>query len=330
MPMLRLWKYYGNDYLILENKLRKVQSWLKFSQLFLDRTITSTRCGTTSKQKGGQSVSFYLSSKKCADPRNKRCARRPARVQRKLPRIQRQLISLQLWSKPLQLLSEGAAQRRELQNQTTDVRSNAQANSWLRLSRCKCKCRSWIDWKSSLRLHLHVYRGQLHLHVFRWRGNWVHVSFHFRLGSKRTHMSDQLCFFKNLRPRERGDHKLDVGAIGDIEVVNSIGSVLTLRDCLLVPGLKANFFSIPSVTKKGFHAVLTDNIVQFFRDDTLEMEGSREQAQLYHLDVTVTVQHETLHALVSRAAPIQVWHERFGHLNRKTIEKMVRKILLRT
>ena len=107
-------------------------------------------------------------------------------------------------------------------------------------------------------------------------------------------------------------------------MVNSLGSVLTFRDCLLVPGLKANLFSIPSATKKGVHAVFTDNIVQFFRDDTWEMESSREQAQLYHLDVTVTVQHETLHALVSRAAPIQVWHERFGHLSCKTIEKMVR------
>ena len=43
---------------------------------------------------------------------------------------------------PLQLLSEGAAQRRELQNQTTDARSNAPANSWSRLSRYKYKCRS--------------------------------------------------------------------------------------------------------------------------------------------------------------------------------------------
>ena len=62
--MLRLWKYYGNDYLMLENALRKVKSWLKFSQLFLDRTITSTRCGTTAQQTGGQSVFFYPSSKR--------------------------------------------------------------------------------------------------------------------------------------------------------------------------------------------------------------------------------------------------------------------------
>ena len=53
------------------------------------------------------------------------------------------------------------------------------------------------------------------------------------------------------------------------------------------------------------------------------MQGSREQEQL---DITMTGQHETNveHALVSRAAPIEVWHERFGHLNCKTIEKMVR------
>ena len=46
-----------------------------------------------------------------------------------------------------------------------------------------------------------------------------------------AHMSDQRSFFKNLRPREKGahtvtgiaGHKLDVEAIGDIEVINSFG-----------------------------------------------------------------------------------------------------------
>jgi hypothetical protein len=81
---------------------------------------------------------------------------------------------------------------------------------------------------------------------------------------------------------------------------------LIFEDCVFVPDLKANLFSIPAATKKGIHAVFADNIVQFFRDRIWEMEGSRVQEQLYHLDVTITVQHETEHALVSRAASMDV------------------------
>ena len=94
-------------------------------------------------------------------------------------------------------------------------------------------------------------------------------------------------------------------AIGDIEVINSFGQVLIFEDCVFVPDLKANLFSIPETTK-GIHAVFADNVVQFFKDGIWEMEGSRVQEQLYHLDVTITVQHETEHALVSRAASMDV------------------------
>jgi GAG-pre-integrase domain len=110
-----------------------------------------------------------------------------------------------------------------------------------------------------------------------------------------------------------------------MEIVNSAGRVILVKHCLLVPGLGMNLFSVSADKGKGIEAIFFDNMVQFYRDGNLEMEGQRASEKLYYLDAMVKIQQDTSCAAVCRSQPLGIWHERYGHVNNKTILSMVNK-----
>lgn len=151
------------------------------------------------------------------------------------------------------------------------------------------------------------------------------------------HMTDKRSILINFQQFEKGAHtvvgigniRLAVEGKGDVEVVNGAGSPLLLTDCLLVPGLGMNLFSISAATTKGIEAVFFHDVVHFYRNGNLEMEGQRASEKLYYLDVIVKIQQETSSASISRSQPLSVWHQRLGHTNHRTILDMANKEVVR-
>ena len=147
------------------------------------------------------------------------------------------------------------------------------------------------------------------------------------------HMTDKRSILINFEPFEKGTHtligigntRLDVEGKGDVEVVNAVGNLFLLTDCLLIPGLGMNLFPISTATAKGIETIFFHDTVHFYRNGKLEMEGHRASEKLYYLDVVVKIQQKTSHATVSRSQPITVWHQRLGHINYRTITNMVNK-----
>jgi hypothetical protein len=121
-------------------------------------------------------------------------------------------------------------------------------------------------------------------------------------------MTDKRSILINFKPYEEGAHtvvgigntRLAVKGKGDVEVVNTAGVSLLLTDCLLVPGLGMNLFSISTATTKGIEAVFIHDTVHFYRNGNLEMEGQRASEKLYYLNVVVKI-NRRLHTLLSVA-----------------------------
>ena len=120
-------------------------------------------------------------------------------------------------------------------------------------------------------------------------------------------------------------HLLTAVGVGQIKVKMKLGnktphnSVLT--DVLHVPGLACNLFSVRCAAENG-------KIVQFghtrcwLKDSNGVVRATGTiRNKLYELDCESTTVSETAH--VSLTSDSTLWHERFGHVNRQTLHKMV-------
>lgn len=150
------------------------------------------------------------------------------------------------------------------------------------------------------------------------------------------HMTDQLSTLVNFSSVESetwtvagiGNTQLTVQGRGDVEVlsiVNGKTRVGVFKGVLYVPGLGTNLFSIGSATEAGAEVYFIDEKVSFTRQGVVEMEGQRAGSTLYHLNV-VAKQHNSHPAVgfsVKTTTPLSIWHQRLGHLNCKTVLKMI-------
>lgn len=85
------------------------------------------------------------------------------------------------------------------------------------------------------------------------------------------HMTDKRSILINFKPIPKGTHSvrgiggtsLEAEGKGDVEVINTAGKALLLKDVLYVPGLGVNLFSISAATSKGSEAIFYDDMVNF-------------------------------------------------------------------
>jgi len=89
-----------------------------------------------------------------------------------------------------------------------------------------------------------------------------------------------------------------------------------MRGVLYVPGLGINLHSIGTATDADPKVVFADDTVSFSQDDVIIMEGKRAgKKTLYHLNIQQKSANLQLRGL-------SLWHQRFGHLNHKTVLRM--------
>lgn len=125
-----------------------------------------------------------------------------------------------------------------------------------------------------------------------------------------------------------GESKLAVAGQGDVNVVaNANGKTVegVMRGVLFVPGLGINLYSIGSATDAGIEVHFANNTVVFSHKKVIIMEGKRSGKEaLYHLNIKAEQYHpRTEQALKgARVEPLSIWHQRFGHLNNKSLLKM--------
>lgn len=97
-----------------------------------------------------------------------------------------------------------------------------------------------------------------------------------------------------------------------------------MRGVLLVNGLGANLYSIGTATATGIEVLFSNNTVSFTRDGVTLMEGRRAGKTLYHLNIQAK-EHPLMIGTALKAVklqPLSVWHQRFGHVNCRSILKM--------
>ena len=113
-------------------------------------------------------------------------------------------------------------------------------------------------------------------------------------------------------------HILKAVGVGQIKVKMKRNSVLT--DVLYVPDLACNLFSVRSTADNG-------KIIQFrhtrcwIKDSNGIVRATGTiRDKLYELDCESTVEFES--ADITQDSTTDLWHQRFGHVNNQTLQKM--------
>ena len=98
-----------------------------------------------------------------------------------------------------------------------------------------------------------------------------------------------------------------------------------MRGVLFVPGLGINLYSIGSATDAGIEVHFANNTVVFSHNKVIIMEGKRSGKEaLYHLNIRAEQYYPRTEQAIkgARVEPLSIWHQRFGHLNNKSLLKM--------
>ena len=98
-----------------------------------------------------------------------------------------------------------------------------------------------------------------------------------------------------------------------------------IRNVLYVPRLGTNLFSIGAATKAGSEVHFVEETVTFVRCGRTEIQGQRVENTLYYLNILAKETNGSPTALTVKRTGVSLatWHDRFAHLNFKTILKMV-------
>ena len=125
-----------------------------------------------------------------------------------------------------------------------------------------------------------------------------------------------------------GELSLTVAGQGDVVITATVKGERphgTMRGVLYVPGLGINLYSICTATDAGLKVVVADDAVSFSQDDGIILEGKRAgKKTIYHLNIQAEEHKPRIERALSaeHVEPLSLWHERFGHLNHKTVLRM--------
>ena len=149
------------------------------------------------------------------------------------------------------------------------------------------------------------------------------------------HMTDQRSVFASFRPIPPGTRAIKgIGkdneplfalGIGDIKIKTRISKDWhdgIIYEVLYVPNLGATLFSIGAATERGVKAIFDSDGVTCVKNEKVVATGTRVGKKLYVMNIKFAEQQTEDMALVAKQVPLQVWHERLGHVCHTTIKKM--------
>nr|GEX47463.1 hypothetical protein [Tanacetum cinerariifolium] len=112
---------------------------------------------------------------------------------------------------------------------------------------------------------------------------------------------------------------------------------LEFKNVYFVKDLKYNLFSVSQICDNKNSVLFTDSecivLGRDFklRDDTNVLHRTPRQHNMYSIDLNNIVPHKDLTCLVAKASAdeSELWHRRLGHLNHKTMNRLVRHNLVK-
>ncbi|CAL1672269.1 unnamed protein product [Lasius platythorax] len=129
------------------------------------------------------------------------------------------------------------------------------------------------------------------------------------------------------RPVTLGNNKV-IFAIGKGEIqfearVADKITKYTMADVLYVPDISRNLFSLGAAAAKGAEYSGKQDVLKIYSKGKLAIFGKKFKHGLYSLDIRAVKSAES-NIAQSKAVPLQVWHERLGHANYKSILELAK------
>ena len=118
---------------------------------------------------------------------------------------------------------------------------------------------------------------------------------------------------------------ISIIAIGDLSLSFSNNSVLVLRDCLFVLDFRKNLISVSKSCNDSYSISFNKTYVSIMKENEVVTCGTLVN-NLYHIDCVV-IQVDNVEKSLKRKEPsinqTQLWHLRLGHINLKSIQRLV-------
>ncbi|XP_019433850.1 PREDICTED: uncharacterized protein LOC109340583 [Lupinus angustifolius] len=142
-----------------------------------------------------------------------------------------------------------------------------------------------------------------------------------------NHMTSHKEWLTDFNPSRKSkvrfadDSTLKVEGTGDVVVVRKNGSNALITDVLFIPGLKCNLLSIGQLVQKGFSATMKDGHCEIY-------DGGKRLILRSNISKNMTFQVNIKAAEKQCLAAMEIteeswlWHNRYGHLNFKSLNKL--------
>ena len=102
----------------------------------------------------------------------------------------------------------------------------------------------------------------------------------------------------------------------------SSGGPITIGNVYYVPDLGQNLISLGAITQKDVTLKVDDCTLQWWKDGRLIATSHRISDKLYEMDFDKPRQGSA--NVAQSAASLQVWHERFGHVNYRSVQQLAK------
>nr|GEU64817.1 hypothetical protein [Tanacetum cinerariifolium] len=151
------------------------------------------------------------------------------------------------------------------------------------------------------------------------------------------HMTGNISYLSDYEPYDGGYVSFGQGGCKITGKCTIKTGKLEFENVYFVKDLKYNLFSVSQICDNKNYVLFTDSecIVLgrdfMLRDDTNVFLRTPRQYNMYSIDLNNIVPHKNLTCLVAKASAdeSELWHRRLGHLNFKTMNRLVRHNLVK-
>nr|GEV45935.1 putative reverse transcriptase domain-containing protein [Tanacetum cinerariifolium] len=166
---------------------------------------------------------------------------------------------------------------------------------------------------------------------------YTYIDTQGRLNGCSRHMTGNISYLSDYESFDRGCVSFGQGGCK----ITGKGTIKTgkleLKNVYFMKDLKYNLFSVSQICDNKNNILFTDSecivLGQNFKlsDDDNVLLRTHRQHNMYLIDLNNIVPHKDLTCLVAKASADEcmLWHRRLGHLNFKTMNKLVRHNLVR-
>lgn len=149
------------------------------------------------------------------------------------------------------------------------------------------------------------------------------------------HMSTDRSNFFNYRDLQEpitvtyGDsgHGLGVG-VGDLHVQymsdEHNSHIVLLQEVLSVPGLQRKLLSLPKITDQGNCGEFHGDKISIYDGHKKLLFVASKKGGLYFADISEVNSSDCLLVTKSTAPTLDLWHQRYGHVNKSYLSKMLK------